>query len=94
MNVTEAELERLTILQEECAEVIQAVSKIIRFGWNSYHGEITNRAQLTLETGDLVSILNLMFKHDIDANLVADRAELKPKLRNRYIAHKENIVEQ
>ena len=37
MELTNAQKERLDLLQEECAEIIQAVSKIKRFGFEGKH---------------------------------------------------------
>lgn len=34
------EAERLVVLMEECGEVIQACSKILRHGWKSSNGEL------------------------------------------------------
>jgi NTP pyrophosphatase (non-canonical NTP hydrolase) len=50
------------ILQEECAEVIQAVSKVNRFGLDNFKpGNLkTNRQHLEEELGDLVAMINLM----------------------------------
>lgn len=50
------------ILQEECAEVIQAVSKIRRFGIDTEHNGITNREHLTTEVGDLQCMINLLIE--------------------------------
>ena len=51
--MTNVEKEVLLITQEECAEVVQAISKCFRFGMNdSYNGK-TNRESLVLELGDL-----------------------------------------
>jgi len=36
-NLNPAELERLAILAEEAAEVVQIANKIIRHGYASYH---------------------------------------------------------
>lgn len=58
MNQTEI----LDILQEECAEVIQMVSKCRRFGIDEIHiksGE-TNRARLVEEVGDVMCMIQLM----------------------------------
>ena len=46
-------------LQEEAAEVIQAVSKIRRFGENNTHPErkTTNKQDLVIEVEDLMAIL-------------------------------------
>jgi len=48
--------EILLILQEECAEVIQAVSKIKRFG------EANNIDNLKMELADLQCMINLAVK--------------------------------
>ena len=45
--------EILSILQEECAEVIQAISKVKRFG------EKHNIDQLALEIGDMLYLTDL-----------------------------------
>ena len=67
---TPEEKEILNILLEECAEVIQAVSKILRFGFDSCHPsnlEYTNREHLTEELGDLYCIMNLLSQKTIVA---------------------------
>lgn len=59
MSVVNSEI--LEILQEECAEVIQAVSKVKRFGWdNSFNDGPTNRVHLTEEIGDLEAMIELL----------------------------------
>jgi len=60
---THEEKEILNILLEECSEVIQAISKIFRFGFESCHPEhpfLTNRVHLTEELGDLHCMINLL----------------------------------
>ena len=54
--------EILDITQEECAEVIQAISKIRRFGYLSKHPSSTqtNRQHLEEEIGDLMCMVDLM----------------------------------
>jgi NTP pyrophosphatase (non-canonical NTP hydrolase) len=64
---TEREREALTILQEECAEVIKEVSKILRFGWDSYHPadpSTTNRSLLTEEVGQLKLMIEYLTGHN------------------------------
>jgi NTP pyrophosphatase (non-canonical NTP hydrolase) len=57
--------ELLTVLMEECAEVIQAASKIIRFGAsNEYCGE-TALKQLEKEIGDLYCMIDLLHANDM-----------------------------
>jgi len=59
--------EVMDILQEECAEVIQAVSKIRRFGIdNAKPGkDKTNREHLEDEIGDLYAMIDILQELDI-----------------------------
>ncbi len=70
--------ELLTILQEECAEVIQAVSKCRRFGIdNSYSkGTGSQRENLTTELGDLQCMINLCIERGIVEKSAVDAAIL------------------
>jgi NTP pyrophosphatase (non-canonical NTP hydrolase) len=54
--------EILDITQEECAEVVVAVSKISRFGIDNYKPgkPLTNRQHLEEEVGDLLAMVDLM----------------------------------
>jgi NTP pyrophosphatase (non-canonical NTP hydrolase) len=55
--------EILNILTEECAEVIQAISKVQRFGMdntNPFSTE-TNREHLEQEIGDVLTMIDLLF---------------------------------
>lgn len=63
--MTKKELEILSILQEECAEVIQSVSKCCRFGYDSVHQNKTNREMLEDEIGDLQCMVNLLIEYGI-----------------------------
>jgi NTP pyrophosphatase (non-canonical NTP hydrolase) len=56
---TAHERELLTIIQEECAEIIVQIAKGLRFGMNNgYPGKgVTNREALGHEIGDLEAIL-------------------------------------
>ena len=63
MSTTENKTEEvMSILQEECAEVIQAISKINRFGIdNSKPGTLyTNREHLEEELGDVLALVDLL----------------------------------
>lgn len=50
------------ITQEECAEVVVAISKISRFGIDNYKPgkSLTNRQHLEEEVGDLLAMIDLM----------------------------------
>lgn len=61
MNKKESELLNITL--EECAEVVQAISKVFRFGWDSCHPNepyVTNKMHLEEEIGDLVCMIRLL----------------------------------
>lgn len=58
--MNEREKEILHILQEESAEVIQAVSKIFRFGCDTVWNEQTNKDHLTEEIGDFLAMVQIM----------------------------------
>lgn len=83
MNNKENEI--MDILQEECAEVIQAVSKIRRFGINEIHLKLgkSNKENLTEEVGDLLCMIDLLIQSGIvDDNAVyVARAAKEEKLK-------------
>lgn len=60
MNSKQKEI--LLITSEECAEVVQAISKIFRFGFDSKWPEdgADNRERLTEEIGDLLAMVKLL----------------------------------
>ena len=67
-NLTPAEAERLSILAEECGEIVQVIGKILRHGYQSCHPEspIKNRTLLEKEIGDFEAIMGMMIiKGDI-----------------------------
>lgn len=70
--------ELFVVTMEECAELIQELSKNIRFGW-SY----TNKDRLTQEVGDVVCMINLLqkqgFINSIDVAKAAQRKSEKLK---------------
>jgi NTP pyrophosphatase (non-canonical NTP hydrolase) len=86
-----AEAERLAILAEECAEVIQAVAKILRHGYESDNfGRLpeTNREALERELGDLGHAAKRMESAgDINPRTIAARAASKPERIRPYLHH-------
>ena len=51
--------EIMTILQEECAEVIQVISKVRRFGMSENHSNLVG------ELCDLQAMLDLMYECEV-----------------------------
>jgi NTP pyrophosphatase (non-canonical NTP hydrolase) len=65
--MTEDSNEVMDITQEECAEVIQAISKIRRFGMdNAKPGtEYTNREHLEEELGDVLAMVDILLINQV-----------------------------
>lgn len=63
--MNEQQREALLILQEECAEVTQAVSKVFRFGFDSRWPENgpDNRQRLQEEIGDLLAMVDILVEN-------------------------------
>ena len=59
--------ETLLILQEECAEVTQAVSKCFRFGLDNFKPgkPATNVEHLEVEIGDLLAMIDILVEQGI-----------------------------
>ena len=80
-------LEALIITAEECAEVIQQISKIIRFGidlpYVTAGDGTTNREQLEKEIGDLRCMIELLQQMNIIDNVHITQAQMakREKLR-------------
>ncbi len=89
-GLTPAAAELLAILAEECAEVIQIISKIQRHGLRSYHPESreVNAYTLEREMGDVRAAMILVCEAGIarksTVHLLADE---KLKRIDRYLHH-------
>jgi NTP pyrophosphatase (non-canonical NTP hydrolase) len=72
--------EVMDILQEECAEVIQIVSKIRRFGIDETHlkSGLSNRELLCEEVGDVLCMIDLLRELKI-----LDGASMQSAVRNK-----------
>lgn len=56
--------EILVITQEEAAEVIQEIAKVVRFGIDERHRDgVTHRQKLETEVGDLLCMIDLMIDY-------------------------------
>ena len=58
--MNESTKEALLILQEECAEVVQATSKCFRFGLNGMYLQESNRERLEQEIGDVLAMIDIL----------------------------------
>jgi NTP pyrophosphatase (non-canonical NTP hydrolase) len=70
--------EILDILQEECGEVIVAISKIRRFGIdNEYKDGGTQREHLIQELGDVTLLIELLKAHGVYTEEELYRAQVR-----------------
>ncbi len=95
-NLTEAETERLSILFEECAEVVQICGKILRHGYDSHNPfddeMIINRTLLEKELGHIDNIVKIMRKvGDVEIRNINSFSYTKQKDIKQYLHCKENI---
>ena len=91
-RLEEDELERLAILSEDCAEVIQMVQKIIRHGYESTNPDVqhspSNRIFLSREVGQLRWIIDeIGFTNDIDQNEVKGAYDCRGRDIQQYLHH-------
>ena len=74
-GLSPAQVERLAILAEECAEVIQVVNKILRHGYQANGHD--NRIALEHELGDLRWAQSLLVREDDIWQATVDRFALE-----------------
>jgi len=69
--------EVMDILQEECAEVIQAVSKISRFGIDNFKPgkPKTNREHLEEELGDMLAMIDILKEMNVVSSACLEAAK-------------------
>lgn len=95
-GLTPAEAERLACLAEECGEVIQAIGKVLRHGYDSAHPDQTtsdryNRTDLERECGDVLATIDLMANAgDLRANKMDEHRQKKHRSRAKYFHHQNN----
>jgi len=88
--------EVMDILQEECAEVIQAVSKISRFGIDNFKPgkPKTNREHLEEELGDMLAMICILEKMGVinqNALEIATKAKIEKLKKWSTIKNLEEI---
>ena len=83
----------MAILQEECAEIIQAVSKINRFGMDTEWQGVTNKQHLVIEIADLLAVVKILVEQtDINITMedLVTAIEAKDKKLEIFLPHMEN----
>jgi len=89
-KLSPSEHERLALLSEECGEVVQAIGKILRHGYESCHpdGGLSNRLLLEKEVGDVFYAIQAMTK---DGDLCAENIDIERQKKvltvKKYLHH-------
>ena len=77
--------ECLTVLQEECAEVVQIISKIRRFGAESWRPDdekkFTNVELLEFEIGDVLTMIDFLLEEGFIREHSIQNAKLKKRIK-------------
>lgn len=98
-GLTPAETERLALLAEECGEVIQAVSKVLRHGYESHNPTSaslspSNRETLETEIGHVQhAIERLAGVGDLSFAAIAGARKRKAETVWRWLHHQGGVVE-
>lgn len=93
-ELTPAETERLAILAEEMGEAVQVIGKILRHGYESRNPldkkSKSNRANLELELGDVISAINRMVReNDVDGDDIESRSIVKDIKIKQWLHHQD-----
>lgn len=91
--MTLAQLERLAIISEEMGESVQAVGKILRFGFEDHWPEkkVTNREQLEIEIGQVLYAIELMcMEGDMSYERIMSAKEQKAR-NHKYLRHQKKL---
>lgn len=95
-GLSPAQLERLAMLAEEAGEIVQAVMKIMRHGYDQHHPDrpaADNRAELVRELGDLRTVRRMMIRAgDISGPAIDLSAEQKKARLMKYTHHQQGYL--
>jgi NTP pyrophosphatase (non-canonical NTP hydrolase) len=94
-QLTPAEDERLAKLAEECAEVIQAIMKVMRHGYRRHNPDAlgmfvneTNREGLQREIADvMIAIARMTHAEDVNGDTIEDITANELRHSGRYMHH-------
>ncbi len=87
-GLTNAEVERLSLLLEELGETQQMIGKILRFGYENFKpfDPTPNRILLEKELGDVDNAIRLMIKKgDVDKEAILQNSLEKQRKIGRYL---------
>jgi NTP pyrophosphatase (non-canonical NTP hydrolase) len=73
--------EVMLIAQEECAEVVQAISKCFRFGPDDEYNGLSNKQRLEEEVGDLLCMIRLMMDQGLINENNVNTASIQKRIK-------------
>lgn len=83
--------ELLVLLMEECAEVIRAASKCLRFGWDRDHPDYgRNDLVLAMEAGEAVAVMEALQLNEMEFSMARKMKMIKARSVKRQFG-KANI---
>lgn len=82
----------LTVLGEECAEIIQVIAKAQRFGLEDHHPEkdITNRTDLRIEFCQLLAVASMLREEGVELFNFASTADMR--IMREKVAEVEHFI--
>lgn len=84
----------LTILSEECSEVIKEVSKSLRFGLKDFHPKydnIPNDQRISNELCDLIAMVEMLQDEGVIPELSRDKIEYKKEKVKKYMEYSKKM---
>jgi len=82
----------LSQLSEEAGEIVQAVSKMFRFGPEDYHIEPPiNKDKLTMEVADLIAVFNRLVTMGVLDDITSEMLKDKGIKIDKYIEISRNL---
>lgn len=89
-RLTDAQIERLAILAEECAEVQQMIGKILRHGLDDFRPldktKTINRKNLWKEMGHVLAAIDLLTRNfDVSVDGIEESRKAKLKSIERWL---------
>ena len=91
-SLSHAQIERLAFLSEECGEVVQAIGKILRHGYDSYNPTVMdgpcNKEALEDELGHIQTAIRMLEQSgDINARQITKSAIRKIGTVEKWLHH-------